>query len=276
MRIAVTAPSRPIAPETAEQVRALAAERWGGGVELVFHPQCFLSEGHFAGPDAARAAAFVEAANDPAVDAVWFARGGYGSGRMVEAALAGLGPAARDKSYLGYSDGGVLLSALHRAGIGAPAHGPMVNDVRREGGEAAVLRALLWLVEREPGALEGGLATDPGPPLAFNIAILSGLLGTPWEPDFGGRVLLLEEVAEPTYRTDRMLWQITSSPAVRRAAGIRLGRCSQVVPNDPDFGREEEAIAREWCQRSGIPWLGRADIGHDAENKVVPFGSLPA
>jgi len=276
MRIAVVAPSRPIAPETANRVRALAAERWGGTVELAFHPQCFLSEGHFAGSDAARAEAFVEAANDPAVDAVWFARGGYGSGRMVEAALAGLGPAARDKAYLGYSDGGVLLSALHRAGIGAPAHGPMVDDVRREGGEAAVLRALSWLVERDPAALEGGLAKDPGPPLAFNIAILSGLLGTPWEPGFEGRVLLLEEVAEPTYRTDRMLWQITSSPRVRRAAGIRLGRCTQVVPNDPDFGRAEEAIAREWCERSGIAWLGRADIGHDAENKVVPFGGLPA
>lgn len=272
MRIAVVAPSRPIAPETAERVRRLAAQRWGDGVELAFHPQCFLREGHFAGPDRARAEAFAEAANDPGVDAVWFARGGYGSARMVEAALGALEPAARNKTYLGYSDGGVLLAALRGLGFDLVAHGPMANDVLREGGEAAALRALAWLAERDPGALEGGVGPGTAPSAAFNIAILSGLMGTPWEPDLRGRQLLLEEVAEPTYRTDRMLWQITSSPGARQAAGIRLGRCNEVIANDPEFGREEAAIAEEWCARSGIPWLGRADIGHDAENKVVPFG----
>lgn len=272
MRIAVTAPSRPIAPETAERVRALAAERWGAEVELDFHLQCFMADGHFAGPDAARAEAFAEAANDPGVDAVWFARGGYGSGRMLEAALARLGPSARGKRYLGYSDGGALLAALHRADVGRPTHGPMVDDVRREGGEAAVLRALSWLVEGDRGALEPSLLDDSRPALAFNLAILSGLMGTPWEPEFEGRVLMLEEVAEPTYRTDRMLWQLVHSPRARRLAGIRLGRTSQVIPNDPDFGRAELEIVQEWCERSGIPFLGRADIGHDADNKIVPFG----
>jgi muramoyltetrapeptide carboxypeptidase len=55
-------------------------------------------------------------------------------------------------------------------------------------------------------------------------------------------------------------------------AGIRLGRCSAIPSNDPEFGRTEDEIARDWCARSGIPYLGRADIGHDAGNKVVPFG----
>ena len=272
MRIAVTAPSRPISPETADRVRRLAAERWDAAVELVFHPQCFLEHGHFAGPDAARAEAFAEAANDPKVDAVWFARGGYGSGRMVEAAMRKLEPAARGKRFLGYSDGGVLLAALRKAGFEGAAHGPMVDDVRREDGEAAALRSLAWLVDGDPGALEPSLRDDPRPALAFNVAIVSGLLGTPWEPEFEGRVLMLEEVAEPTYRTDRMLWQLTSNPGVRRAAGIRFGRFNQVVANDPEFGRDEEDIAREWCERSGIAVLGAADIGHDAANKVVPFG----
>src|SRR3546814_6578002 len=74
---------------------------------------------------------------------------------------------------------------------------------------------------------------------------------------------MLEEVGEYVYRIDRALAQVTSSPAVRVAAGIRLGRCSDIPPNDPDFGRDEEAVAREWCMRSGIQWLGRADIGHE-------------
>ena len=84
---------------------------------------------------------------------------------------------------------------------------------------------------------------------------------------------MLEEVSEPMYRIDRSLFHITSNPAIRRVAGIMLGRCSDITPNDPDFGMNEEEVARHWCQKSGIPWLGRADIGHDADNKVVPFGS---
>jgi muramoyltetrapeptide carboxypeptidase len=55
-----------------------------------------------------------------------------------------------------------------------------------------------------------------------------------------------------------------------------LGRCSSITPNEPDFGMNEEEIARYWCERSGIPWLGRADIGHDTDNKIVPFGTGPA
>jgi muramoyltetrapeptide carboxypeptidase len=51
-----------------------------------------------------------------------------------------------------------------------------------------------------------------------------------------------------------------------------LRRCSRIIPNKPDFGMNEEEIARYWYQSSGIPGLGRADTGHDRENKVVPFG----
>ena len=61
---------------------------------------------------------------------------------------------------------------------------------------------------------------------------------------------------------------------IRKAAGIRLGRCSDITPNDPDFGEDEVAVMQRWCQRSGIPYLGRADIGHDIDNRVVPFGTL--
>jgi muramoyltetrapeptide carboxypeptidase len=85
-------------------------------------------------------------------------------------------------------------------------------------------------------------------------------------------MLLLEDVSEYMYRTDRSMFHITSNTAVREVAGIRLGRCSQVPPNDPDFGQTEEEVVRHWCGHAGIPFLGRADIGHDVDNKVVPFG----
>ena len=135
IRIAICAPSTPMLPEDAGRVSALAKAEFPD-TELSFHPQCFQSEGHFAGPDAARLAAFLECANDPTFDAVWFARGGYGAGRIAEDAVAMLGPAARDKRFLGYSDGGYLLAALYRARIGLSVHAPMPNDIRRVNGEA--------------------------------------------------------------------------------------------------------------------------------------------
>jgi len=269
MRIGVVAPSAPMTLAAAQRVQTLAAAQCPG-VEIVFHPQCHSIHNHFAGSDATREAAFVEVANDPAFDALWFARGGYGSCRVAEAILQRLEPQARGKTYLGYSDAGYLLAGLYAAGFPNIVHGPMPNDIVRAGGEAAVLRTLDWLETGASDALEPDLAGQKS--VAFNITVFSQLLGTPLQPDLAGHVLLLEDVAEYMYRTDRSLFHITSNPNVRAVAGIRLGRCSEVPKNDPDFGETEEEVVRHWCEKAGIAWLGRADIGHDSDNKIVPFG----
>jgi muramoyltetrapeptide carboxypeptidase len=267
LRIAVCAPSTPYDRDDAARVAALVGDY--PGLEIVFHAQCFAQDGHFAGPDALRLAAFVECANDPGFDAVWFARGGYGAGRIAQDALALLGPAARAKRYLGYSDGGVLLAALYRAGIGQPVHAPMPVDLRREGGEAAVRRVLGWLAGDEAG-LEP--SRDGVPVVAFNLMTLAMIMGTPVMPDLSGHVVMVEEVAEYDYAVDRLLFHVTAGLAAARAAGLRLGRVTQVPENERPFGMEHEAMARYWCARAGLPYLGRADIGHDAENRIVPFG----
>ncbi len=273
MRIAVVAPAGRITPELAVKVQALAADTWGARApEIVFHPQCFLSAGHFAGDDAARASALVEVANDKAFDAVWFARGGYGSNRIARDVIEGLGPVAREKQYLGYSDNGFLLAGLYRAGFPRLAHGPVPADLNRTGGEAALARALRWLIDGAADALEPSLARDGAPAAAFNLCVLSHLVGTALEPVLDDHVLMLEEVSEYHYQIDRSLFHLTTTPGVRRVAGIRLGRCSQIPDNDPPFGQDEDAICRHWCEVSGVQYLGRADIGHDVENKVVPFG----
>ena len=241
--------------------------------ELLFHPQCFLASGHFAGEDETRARAFLEVANDDSIDAVWFARGGYGSGRLTERVLAGLTLTAARKTYLGYSDMGAIMGALYTRGFSGLAHGPMPADLKRGNGETAVKRALAYLVERAPSALEPTVS-EASLTAAFNITVLSHLIGTPWQPDLAGHVLMLEEVAEHMYRIDRALRHITANAAMREIAGIRLGRCSAIPPNEPDFGQTPEQVIRHWCAVSGIPYLGQADIGHDIDNKVVPLGRL--
>ena len=260
MRIAVVAPSCRLTEEAAEAVQAIVARR--GDCELVI-----LSDGHFAGPDEARLAALREVMADPSFDAVWYARGGYGSNRIAEAAVADLPAAARGKTYLGYSDAGFLHAGFHKAGLEV-AWGPMPQDVVRSGGEEAVNRALDWLVKRDPSGLEPGL---DGPAMAFNLTVLSNLLGTSLEPDFDGVDLLIEDVSEHLYRIDRSMFHITATPALRKVRRIRLGRVSDILPNDPAFAGDEVSIVEQWCARAGIPYGGRADIGHDAANRIVPF-----
>lgn len=265
-RIAICAPATPITREQAAAVSALAADEFPQ-LELHFHEQCFALEGHFAGSDAVRLSAFLDCANDPGSDAVWFAKGGYGSNRLLPDAIERLGPAARDKTYLGYSDAGFLLGALYREGIGRQVHAPMPVDIRRDRGDAAVRRTLAWLAGDDDG-LESNC--DDHPCAAFNLTTLAMLAGTRFMPPLEGHVLMVEEVAEHLYAIDRLFFHVTA--LLPGLAGLLLGEVTDVPENDRPFGTDAEAIARDWCARAGIHYLGRAAIGHTSANRIVPFG----
>ncbi len=169
VKIGIVAPAARLHSETAERVTALAASAFGPRVALVFHPQCFLSDGHFAGADALRAQAFLETANDPSL------RRGLVRARRLRlrphrrgGGCRALSP-PRDKTFLGYSDGGFLLGALYRHGYRV-AHGPFPHDVRRDGGEAAIARALRFLADGDRSGCEPGL-DGKTPAVAFNLTI---------------------------------------------------------------------------------------------------------
>ena len=265
VKVAICAPGKRLEQERADAVRDLV--EGDSDVELHFHPQCFARHGHFAGDDATRLNALLECANDPEMDAVWFAMGGYGANRIAADAVAAMNDVAKAKTFLGYSDTGYLLAALYRAGIGKPVHGPMMGDIKHDHGEAAIRRALAWL-KGDTFGLESSL--DEKPVIALNLTTLAMLVGTELMPDLSDHVVMVEEVAEHLYAVDRLFFHVTQH--LRGVAGIRLGRISDVPENDRPFGSSAEQIAQYWCEKSGIPYLGLADIGHDAANKIVPFG----
>ncbi|MEL7488774.1 MAG: LD-carboxypeptidase [Pseudomonadota bacterium] len=278
--IAVVAPSRPITKEIADAVRAaaqtVAAE---DAVELRFHDQCFIEHGHFAGDDETRARAFVEAAEDPTVDAVWLARGGYGAGRLPDTAFDPLTDVAREKTYVGYSDAGFILARLYARGFPHLVHGPMAGDSARRNGAEATARTLRFLANKDAATLEGDLK-DGETYAAFNVTVLAHLVGRADAPDLSGHILLLEDVDEYHYALDRAMGAIFTSRLAASLKGVRLGRCAMKpnverrngVETEVRFGATAEEIAAFWCARAGAPYLGRADIGHDADNKLVPFG----
>jgi muramoyltetrapeptide carboxypeptidase len=269
MKIGVLAASSVANPNVIAPVSAFAAVAYPE-LDLVFHPQVYDHAGHFAGTDEVRAAAFLEFANDPGIDAIWFLRGGYGSNRILSHIMPRLGLAARDKTYLGYSDVGFLLGALYARRIGRPVHGPMASDIRRTRGDETVARSLGWLARRDRAGLEPSLGGRPA--AAFNLAILTAMIGTPWLPDLADHVLMIEDVGEPMYRFDRMLWQVANASQLKGIAGIRMGALTDIQPNDPPWGEEPEAMVRRWAKEMGVPYLGRAEIGHTQANRVVPFG----
>ncbi len=269
MRIGVVAPAS-IGNKDAEAPFLAFAALAYPEIDLVVHPQCWEVAGHFAGDDARRASAFLEFANDPGFDAIWFLRGGYGSNRILPLVMPHLGPAARHKSYLGYSDMGFLLGALYAARIGRPCHGPMASDIRRKGGDATIARSLGWLARGDRQGLEPGL--DGRPAAAFNLSILGALIGTPYLPDLTDHVLLIEEVSEPMYNIDRLLFHMGHATQLQGLTGVRLGSVTAVQPNEPEWADGLEFMIRRWCGDLGVPYLGRADIGHTQTNRVVPFG----
>jgi muramoyltetrapeptide carboxypeptidase len=265
--IAICAPATPISTEHRDALEALVAAEYPGH-RVTFHDQCFERAGHFAGDDLRRLTALLECANDPAFDVVWFAKGGYGSNRIAEAAIAQMNRAARAKTYVGFSDAGYLLAALYRAGIGQSVHGHMPVSVRSDGGKEAIRRVLNWL----QGDTSGVEPSVDGvtPVAAFNLITLAMTTGTPLMPDLTGHVLMVEEVSEYMYSIDRLFFHLAGT--LPRLKGLRLGFVTDVPENVYEFGQSEEDIARFWCDRAGIPYLGRALIGHTSANRVVPFG----
>ena len=266
-RIAVCAPATAITREHADAVSAIVADEFPQH-SIHFHEQCFFEAGHFAGNDQQRLDALVELANDPSYDAVWFAKGGYGSNRIAETAIQQMDDAARDKTFIGFSDTGYLLAGLYRADIGQCVHGPMPVNALTEPGRDAVRRVLRWCSGDDCG-LESSLDGQT-PAIAFNLTTLAMLVGTPLMPMLDGHVVMVEEVSEHLYAIDRLFFHI--SYHLGGAAGLRLGQVTDVPENDRDFRQGAEEIGKFWCARAGIPYLGRADIGHTADNRIVPFG----
>jgi muramoyltetrapeptide carboxypeptidase len=270
-----------IAPSGAVDADRLAAgvavlEGWGFRVEV--GRAVLARRAYLAGDDRARRADIEHVLADARIRAVFCARGGYGSQRLLPD--LDLAPLARTpKLLIGYSDATALLNAVLRAGVVA-VHGPMVADDVARGlspRSTAHLRALLgdpdwrWEVEapeivrtgRARGRLVGGC-----------LAVLVAALGTPWAPDTDGAVLFLEDVAERPYRLDRLLTQLRQSGKLDRVAGIVFGTMAACPPVD---GIGPLDVVRECCGDLGCPIAFGVPAGHDprgagCENLALPLG----
>jgi muramoyltetrapeptide carboxypeptidase len=234
--------------------------------------------GYLAGTDEARLADLQAMLDEPAVRAVFCARGGYGSQRLVPH-LDWSAVRQAPKLIVGYSDATALLLAVARQ-LGTAVHGPMVADDMARGLTAVAgdhLRRLLtdpayrWqdtvAIAVRPGRAEGRL-------LGGCLSVLATTLGTAHAPDTRGTILFLEDVNEPAYRLDRLLLQLRQSGMLDGVAGVVFGHLEGCTAHD---GVTPLDVVREHFAESSYPVACGLAAGHVAgvaavTNMALPFG----
>ncbi len=227
---------------------------------------------YLAGSDAARAGALHDAiVRGP--DAIWLARGGYGCIRTL-AAAEGMGLDLFDHdpvSLWAFSDGTALLAAWDRAGWPAWHAPPATQFPRLDALSRARVRAAWHGGHVAPfeglETLAPGRAT--GPMAGGNLCVLASLVGTPWEADLRGRIVLLEDTGEYGYKVDRLVTQLALGGGLGEAAAIVLGRFTHVPDTQPAL---LDRFFERFASTLGIPVARGMPVGHDEDNAPLPFG----
>ncbi len=270
-RIGIAAPGGPVDPGKLEQGEAVLR---GAGFELVRRDDLLARRGYLAGDDARRAGELMALLEDPRVDAVVCARGGYGCCRILDALDAAAVRAAR-KPLVGYSDVTALLLWQRRAAGLVGFHGPMLEHGAELAPEAldSLVGELTGAAPR-PTVLKGiGRAggSAEGPLVGGNLVLVTASLGTRWELDARGAILLIEEIGEYPYRIDRMLQQLRGAGKLERLVGIGVGDLSSCV--DERFPEPSaEQVIEEIVAPLGVPLVTGLPIGHLKANRTWPFG----
>jgi muramoyltetrapeptide carboxypeptidase len=231
----------------------------------------FERKGYLAGDDSRRLSELTQLVADPSVHGIVCARGGYGCDRI----LADLdpGPFARAaKPLVGYSDiTALLLWQERRAGLGG-FHGPMLE--RGDGLDAVALDTLVrWLTGEPPEPLFGeplAPGSAEGRLVGGSLTLLCASLGTCWEIDTDGAILLLEDTAESPYRIDRMLQQLRGAGKLDAVVGIGFGDFASCI--DPRYGTDVDDVLVELAGRLGRPCVRALPFGHVDRNLTWPFG----
>lgn len=237
-------------------------ESWGYRVRRM--PSLGNVHRYTAGTAAQRTADLREALTAPDIDAVWFARGGFGTVHL----LGALPYAELDnRPVIGFSDATALFAAMHGRG-GNPVHGPVLHSLA-DHVDADSLGAMRRFLQNGasvdlPGThLAGPAHAVSGPVVGGNLCVLASLLGTPWALDASGAVLVLEDIHEPAYKLDRLVTQMLMAGAFAGVRGIAIGELTGCRGGD-DWTALDLLV--ELLAPLGVPVVGGLPVGHGARN----------
>lgn len=244
----------------------------GLGLKVHIPERIFDKRNYLAGSDEQRASVLENLFRDPGINAIMCARGGYGAMKLLGRIDSGI---IRDnpKVFVGFSDVTALLNHLALELGLVCYHGPVVCSLRKSNQDTlfSLEQTLLsgpagGLMAHNadvlvPGAAEGVI-------MGGNLATLCHLTGTPYQPDFSGAILMLEDVGEAPYRIDRMLTQMKIAGLFDHINAVVLGSFEQCG----DTEHVAEIFYNEF-RDFGIPVVRDFSFGHGSENLVFPVGA---
>lgn len=250
-------------------------ENWGYKVTL--GKNVFNKFHHFSATDEKRLEDMQWAINHPTAKAIWCARGGYGSVRIVDD-LDFSQFTKHPKWMIGYSDFTVFHNKLHNLGFQS-LHAPMPINFKEpwaEINESMVqLKTMLqgktptYTVKSNPKNITG---TSSGVIIGGNLTILENMIGTDTCFSTKGKILFIEEIGEYKYHIDRLLRALDRKGYFKDCAGLILGDFTHIKKNNPAFGQTIEEIVVSIVKKHKIPVLFNFPAGHEDKNLGLFFG----
>ncbi len=231
----------------------------------------YAQKQYLAGSDRHRAETINRFFSDDSIQAIVCARGGFGSMRILDRLDYGA-IRKNPKIFLGFSDITALLWALYaRCGM-IVFHGPVLTSLQHSDTESVdsfrqvfLSNEAVRMVPDQPRVVQSGIAF--GRVAGGNLATLCHLVGTDYQPDFNGCLVLLEDRGEPLYKIDRMLTQLQMAGSFEGVSGILLGGFESCG--------DETGVFEIVCDRfykNNIPIMGGFPIGHGHRNITLPLG----
>lgn len=247
------------------------------GLRIMCGPRLYSEANLFAGTDSERASDLQWALNDPEIKAVIFARGGYGTARIIDAIDWGRF-LEHPKWLCGFSD----LTALHshvyqNLGI-ETLHSTMPiffkDGVPNPGSESLrnALFGSLMPLQWEGHDLNRSGAVN-APVVGGNLSVLISLMGTSSQLDFDGKILFLEDLSEYIYHLDRMMLQLDRAGILANLAGMVVGQFTEMNDGQPSFGKTAEQCIASWIDKYQFPVAFNAPIGHVENNLAILHGA---
>jgi muramoyltetrapeptide carboxypeptidase len=247
---------------------------------LVPGPNLNAAHRYFAGTTEQRIEDLHWAMTDPDIDAVWFARGGYGTVQVLDMLPW---DEMDDRPVIGFSDATAMFSAMIAKGKGRGIHAPVIHSLADHVDEASRRSLKAWMssgtIKDFPGKrLCGHTESVEGEVVGGNLCVLTSLAGTQWALSAKDRILLLEDVGEVPYRIDRMITQLMGAGTFDGVRGIALGTfygCE--APNDAGWSLGD--ILRERLSPLNVPVVAGMPVGHGPNNypwQVGAYGRLQA
>ncbi len=242
------------------------------GLQPVLAPNLDAKHRFNAGTAEQRAADLRWAVSAPDLDAVWFARGGYGTAHLLDALPAG---ALDQRPIVGFSDATALFCALR--GRGRAVHGPVLTSLGTLADDDTVEATRALLLEGRAPSLPGEAVAGPrgavrGALTGGNIAVLASLCGTAHAWQAAGGIAILEDTGEAPYRLDRCLHQLICAGAFAGVCGIALGEFVNCDP-PPGAGWTLLEVLLERLEPLGVPIVAGLPVGHGAANRPWVVGA---